>query len=100
MLVARYSFSAFRYALILYARFVNNTKNSEREKNKSGTTTIPPSILEKSEAKRGGETACRRASIAAISNEEMTNVLRLTSQVRGARSAILLFWLFCHLCGI
>jgi hypothetical protein len=36
---------------------VNNTKDSEKKKNKGGTTTIAPNNLEKSEAKRVGRTA-------------------------------------------
>src|SRR6266566_5744367 len=100
MLISRCFFSAFRYALILCARFVNNVKNSAKKKNKSGTTTIPPNNLEKSEAKKVGEMTYRRASAAARSTEEMTIVPKLTSQVRGARRAIVLFWLFCHLCNI
>src|SRR5947207_16002394 len=98
MLVARYIFSALRYALILYARCVTNIKNSEEKKSKSGTPTITPSHLVKSEAKRVGETTYRRASVAARSNEEITNVPRLTSQVRGANRAIVLFCSPCSIC--
>src|SRR5215472_4532578 len=95
MLIARYLLSALRYALITCPRFVDNAKKSAQRKNKSGTKAIALNNW----AKRAGETTYKRASVAAISSEEIISVLRLISQVREADRAILLFWLCCRPCS-